>query len=46
MRSGRLIGHTEDEPAYRQAHLQQAEVDFDPPPFDAAATPAFDSLLH
>lgn len=31
----------EHERAARQAHLQQAEADFDPLPFDAAAARAF-----
>ena len=38
---GPLVAHDERERAARQAHLQQAEVDFDPLPFDAAAARAF-----
>jgi tRNA(fMet)-specific endonuclease VapC len=38
---GPLIALTEPERAARQAHLQQAEADFDPLPFDAAAARAF-----
>lgn len=38
---GPLVAHTEEERAARQAHLQQAEADFDPLPFDAAAARAF-----
>jgi len=38
---GPLVGHDERERAARQAHLQQAEADFDPLPFDAAAARAF-----
>ena len=38
---GPLVARTESERAARQAHLQQAEADFDPPPFDAAAARAF-----
>jgi predicted nucleic acid-binding protein len=38
---GPLIASTEQERASRQAHLQQAETDFDPIPFDAAAARAF-----
>ena len=37
---GPLVG-TDDERAARQAHLQRAEVDFDPLPFDADAARAF-----
>jgi tRNA(fMet)-specific endonuclease VapC len=38
---GPLVAATEDERARRQAHLQQAEADFDPIPFDAAAARSF-----
>ena len=38
---GPLVATTDDERAARQAHLQQAESDFDPLPFDAAAARAF-----
>ena len=38
---GPLIASTAAERAARQAHLQQAESDFDPLPFDAAAARAF-----
>ena len=38
---GPLVASTEEERAARQAHLQQAEADFDPLPFDAAAARAF-----
>ena len=38
---GPLVASTEDERSRRQAHLQQAEVDFDPLAFDAAAARAF-----
>lgn len=38
---GPLVAHTEQERARRQAVLQQAEADFDPLPFDAAAARAF-----
>jgi len=38
---GPLVTDDEDERAARQAHLQQAEADFDPLPFDAAAARAF-----
>ena len=38
---GPLVAHTEAERAARQAVLQQAEADFDPLPFDAAAARAF-----
>jgi tRNA(fMet)-specific endonuclease VapC len=34
---GPLVARTHAERAARQAHLQQAEADFDPLPFDAAA---------
>jgi len=38
---GPLVARTESDRAARQAHLQQAEADFDPLPFDAAAARAF-----
>jgi tRNA(fMet)-specific endonuclease VapC len=38
---GPLVARSEQERAARQAHLQQAETDFDPIPFDAAAARAF-----
>lgn len=38
---GPLIATTEEERAARQAHVQQAEADFVPLPFDAAAARAF-----
>jgi tRNA(fMet)-specific endonuclease VapC len=38
---GPLVAGSGEERAARQAHLQQAEADFDPLPFDAAAARAF-----
>jgi tRNA(fMet)-specific endonuclease VapC len=38
---GPLVAHDEQERAGRQAHLQQAEADFDPLAFDASAARAF-----
>ena len=38
---GPLVAADGQERAARQAHLQQAEADFDPLPFDAAAARAF-----
>jgi predicted nucleic acid-binding protein len=38
---GPLVATDEAERAARQAHLQQAEADFEPIPFDAAAARAF-----
>ncbi len=38
---GPLVAGDEAERAARQAHLQQAEADFEPLPFDAAAARAF-----
>ena len=38
---GPLVARTDAERVGRQAHLQQAEADFDPIPFDAAAARAF-----
>lgn len=38
---GPLVARSEEDRAARQAHLQQAEADFDPLPFDAEAARAF-----
>lgn len=38
---GPLVASSDAERAARQAHLQQAEADFDPLPFDAAAARSF-----
>jgi tRNA(fMet)-specific endonuclease VapC len=38
---GPLVAEEDSERVARQAHLQQAEADFDPLPFDAAAARAF-----
>jgi tRNA(fMet)-specific endonuclease VapC len=38
---GPLVATTDAERAARQAHVQQAEADFDPLPFDAAAARTF-----
>lgn len=38
---GPLVAADEHERAARQAHLQQAEADFEPLPFDAAAARSF-----
>lgn len=38
---GPLVADDDRERAARQAHLQQAEADFDPLPFDAVAARAF-----
>jgi tRNA(fMet)-specific endonuclease VapC len=38
---GPLVAATKKEQAARQAHLQRAEADFDPLPFDANAARAF-----
>lgn len=38
---GPLLATNDQERAARQAHLQQAEADFDPLPFDAAAARVF-----
>lgn len=38
---GPLVASTDTERAARQAHVQQAEADFDPLPFDAQAARAF-----
>ncbi len=39
--AGPLVAHDENERAARQAHLQEAEADFDPLPFDRASARAF-----
>jgi len=39
--AGPLVARNNQERAARQAHLQQAEADFDPVPFDRAAARAF-----
>jgi tRNA(fMet)-specific endonuclease VapC len=41
---GPLVTRHDDERARRQAHLQQAEADFVPLPFDAEAARAFGSV--
>lgn len=38
---GPLVATTDQERVIRQAHVQQAEADFDPLPFDAAAARVF-----
>ncbi len=38
---GPLVASTDEARAARQAHLQQAEADFDPLPFDTAAARSF-----
>jgi tRNA(fMet)-specific endonuclease VapC len=38
---GPLVAANDEERAARQAHLQQAEAEFEPLPFDAAAARAF-----
>jgi predicted nucleic acid-binding protein len=38
---GPLVAKTDEERAARQSHVQQAESDFDPLPFDVAAARAF-----
>lgn len=38
---GPLVASTDEVKAARQAHLQQAEADFEPIPFDASAARAF-----
>lgn len=38
---GPLVATTDEDRAARQAHLQQAESEFDPLPFDAAAARTF-----
>ena len=39
--AGPLVASTDEERANRQAHVQQAEADFDPLPFDARAARSF-----
>lgn len=41
---GPVVATTDEERVARQAHLQLAESDFDPIPFDAAAARAFASV--
>ncbi|MFI5266816.1 MAG: type II toxin-antitoxin system VapC family toxin [Chloroflexota bacterium] len=41
---GPLVARTDEERAARQIHLQQAEADFDPIPFNAAAARSFGSV--
>ena len=41
LRVGPLIATTDEERAARQAHVQQAETDFDPLPCDAASARSF-----
>jgi tRNA(fMet)-specific endonuclease VapC len=41
---GPLVARSDDECAARQAHLQQAESDFDALPFHASAARAFDRV--
>ncbi|NLS08839.1 type II toxin-antitoxin system VapC family toxin [Nesterenkonia sp. MY13] len=41
---GPLAAHNETDRATRQTHLQQAEADFDPLPFDAASARAFGAV--
>lgn len=41
---GPLVARSSEERAARQAHVQQAEADFDPLPFDAPAARAFGSV--
>lgn len=41
---GPLVAQSEEERAARQAHVQQAEADFQPLPFDARAARAFGSV--
>ena len=43
---GPLVAKTAEERAARQAHLQLAEADFDPIPFDSAAARAFAQVAH
>lgn len=42
---GPLVAPSDAERAARQAHLQQAESDFDPLPFDSAAARAFGGVV-
>lgn len=41
---GPLVASSEEERAARQAHLQAAEADFEPLPFDAAAARSFGAV--
>lgn len=41
---GPLVATNDEDRAARQAHLQAAEADFDPLPFDAAAARAFGGI--
>ena len=41
---GPLVARTSRDRAVRQAHLQQAEADFEPIPFDAAAARSFGAV--
>ncbi len=41
---GPLVARNDAQRTARQAHLQQAEADFDPLPFDAAAARAFGTV--
>lgn len=41
---GPLVADDDEQRDARQAHLQQAEADFDPIPFDAAAARAFGTV--
>jgi len=43
---GPLAAKTDQERAARQAHLQAAEADFDPLPFDTAAARAFGQVAN
>jgi tRNA(fMet)-specific endonuclease VapC len=43
---GPLVARDDGERAARQAHLQQAEADFDPLPFDAQAARAFGQVAE
>ena len=42
---GPLVARDERDRAARQAHLQEAEADFDPLPFDRASARACDALI-
>lgn len=42
--AGPHVAKTDEERAARQAHVQQAEADFEPLPFDAAAARAFGTV--
>lgn len=42
---GPLVASTDQERSARQAHLQQAEADFEPLPFDAAAARSFGRVV-